>query len=943
MTNDDELDISVESSVGQFEEPSPVDFEYDESGAIDVDFQFKEPDFSATIGDEMLEPEEQVFEPAFDEKALTKQLAKEAKAMYENAKDPLLIKRATGPVMHIGIDSEYFEGVAEIEGEEIPVNNVLSIQAYTRVAQAVCKMIHYPKSYDYQDRPTFKKFISEFVNKALKEGVIDELPSMIYVYGHFLRADLPSFKDFFKFPDEVSGIGGTFASVMKTGSVDVENEQRKKFKPEPICLTDKHRHTFKCYVRYVDTLLHTPGRGGLSVVGDIIGLPKLELPEGRSFGEMDKFLAEDKPAFEAYAMRDAEISCEYGLYLHDFNRNELGLEGLPPTSGSCAVAAFKISLKKLIAENPELGSFEEMFGVNYSKEEYWHNDKQRNQTRTKKEVASRRNDHKGFIELCYNGARNEGYYVGPTDTDKAIVDLDLRGAYTIGLCDLFTFDYENIITSYDVNDYLGHVAGFLHVEFEFPSNTQYPCLPVTAGDKGLIFPLSGESYCTAPEILCAHNLGCKIKIIHGVIVPWKQTKHRIFEPIVNKVRLERNKAQNAGDKSKDAIWKNLSLQIYGKTAQGVNGDKKAFNTATNSSKTIGASAITHEMIAAHVTGFVRAVISELLNQIPENETVVSVTTDGFLGTYPLDKFNLKAPLSKRYQGLCDGIDGECMLEEKGRITQAIGMKTRGAVTSQIFFGKPPIMAKAGVKPIVTIEHGDTKADIKDKENEEMINLYLNRHFDNAPIKFTSLISLKEQWLLQRDLVRKNMKRRINLEFDFKRNPKAGTLKMVPVRDTEHLAFKTKPWATIEDFKKARAAFDAWRRSGNLKTMDDWHRWQDHYQCKLVVTKGCGLNLNAKGSVDVLRRVFIRAINRDAWGLVKEQTNNEIADWLTAQGFITKSDELKNATKAKLMPNIIPLTKAVIALLKVILVKYPKFDLSMLFREQDLATAKLQLV
>lgn len=935
MTNNNELS------------PNSGDVLADDVNPLQLDFEQPTIDFSSTQENccfEFSVPEfcvaEPSYTPPFDEESLRMQIANDAIAMFDNIKDPLLIRRANGPVMHIGIDSEYIESTAKIDGEEVPVNNVLSIQAYTRVGRTICESIFYPDSFDYKDRPTFKKFISDFVNKALKKGVIDELPSMVYVYGHFLRADLPSFRDFFKMSDEVSGIGGTFASVMKTGSVDVENEQRRKFKPEPICLSDKHRHTYKCYVRYVDTLLHTPERGGLAVVGDIIGLSKLELPEGRSFDKMDEFLKEDKVGFEKYAMRDAEVACEFGLYLHDFNRNELGLKALPPTSGSCAVAAFKSSLSKLIAQKPELGSFEEIFGVCYSKEEYWHNDKQRNQTRTKKEIESRRNDHKSFIELCYNGARNEGYYVGPTDTDKPIVDLDLRGAYTIGLCDLFTFDYENITVSYDVDDYLGHVAGFLHVEFEFPNDTQYPCLPVTAGDKGLIFPLSGESYCTAPEILCAHNLGCKIKIIHGVIVPWKQTEHRIFEPFVNKVRLERNKAQAAGDKSRDAVWKNLGLQVYGKTAQGVNGNKKAFNTSTNSSKVIGASAITHEMIAASTTGFLRAVISELLNQIPEGETVVSVTTDGFLGTYPLEKFDLTTPLCKRYQDLCNSIDGECMLEEKGRVNQAIGMKTRGAITSQIFFGKPPIMAKAGVKPIITIEHGDTKSDIKDKENEEMINLYLNRRFSNPPMEFSSLISLKEQWLLQRDLVRKNMKRRINLEYDFKRMP--VNPKMVAVRNTEHLAFHSKPWQTIEDFKQARATFDAWRRSGNLKTMEDWHRWQDHFQTKLVVVKGCGLNLNAKGSVDVLRRVFIRALSRNAWGLVKGQANIEIADWLTEEGFDTNVDELKNAARAKLVPHIVPVTKAVISLLKVILVKYPKLDVSMLFREQDLVTAKAQL-
>lgn len=869
------------------------------------------------------------YAPKFDLDALNEQLEQQVSEYFDGITNPFLLKRATGPVVHIGTDSEFEEHEICTDNKSTYRNNVISCQAYLRCGLRTTQMIYYPKSYEYKDRITLKKFISDIVNKALKEGTIKELPSMIYIYGHFLRADMPSFKSFYRMKNEVAGIGGTFASIMKAGSVDIDDGRKKRFTPEPINLADHNRHRYQCLVRYVDTMLHTPGRGGLAVAGEIIGLPKLKIPEGHSIERMGELLKDDKEAFEKYAMRDAEIACEYGLYLHSFVRDELGLKGLPATAGSCAVAAFKHSVKELTKAHPELGDFGSIFGVEYGTEEYWNANKQRNQTRRLKEIAAKRNNHKGFISLCYKGAVNIGFYAGPTDTTKPIRDLDLRGAYTIGLCDMFTFCYDKIRPSYNVADYLEHVAGFAHVRFKFPKGTRFPCLPISAGDKGLIFPLEGESYCTAPEILAAHNLGCEIEIIYGVIVPWAQTEHRLFDQIISKVRKKRNKAQAIGDKAKDAVFKNLALQIYGKISQSITPiEKNVFDTSRNASKAIAPSAISHEMMAAHTTGFVRAVILELLNQIPENELVVSVTTDGFLTTYPIESFDFTTPLCSRYQAHCDRIDGKLMLEEKGCIKQAIGMKTRGSLTAQAFAGKPPILAKAGVKPIIAIEHDDTPETIKDKQNEEMINLYLNRKFDAKPIKISSLISLRDMWLTESDLVRKNIERRVNLEYDFKRNP--INPKMVAVRDTEHLAFDSEPWESIEQFKAVRAAFDAFRRKGNLKSMEDWYDWEDFLQTKLTVKQGSGINANKKGSVDILRRIIIRAYTQEAWGLSRDFTNAEIADWLTDMGYPTNLDELKNAKRANLVPHVVPVTHRVINLLVIVLDKFPKLDVQKLF-------------
>jgi hypothetical protein len=50
------------------------------------------------------------------------------------------------------------------------------------------------------------------------------------------------------------------------------------------------------------------------------------------------------------------------------------------------------------------------------------------------------------------------------------------------------------------------IMGYARVVFRFPSTALYPCLPMRHEKYGLIYPLSGESYATAPEIILAMEM-----------------------------------------------------------------------------------------------------------------------------------------------------------------------------------------------------------------------------------------------------------------------------------------------------------------------------------------------------------------------------------------------------------------------------------------------------
>jgi len=68
------------------------------------------------------------------------------------------------------------------------------------------------------------------------------------------------------------------------------------------------------------------------------------------------------------------------------------------------------------------------------------------------------------------------------------------------------------------------------IKFEFPPHVKYPNLPVRLDFASVVFPLTGESFCTGHEFLLAIKLGCKIRILNGVYIPFKKS---VVKKLVN--------------------------------------------------------------------------------------------------------------------------------------------------------------------------------------------------------------------------------------------------------------------------------------------------------------------------------------------------------------------------------------------------------------------------
>ncbi len=862
-------------------------------------------------------------------------VGKEVEQYLNDLQSPFSFVSGSGNVVHIGIDTEF-----EYDDKK-EQNKILSYQYYLVTSDdKVMKEVVYPDSDEPKDRLDFNKFIYEILNKAKALGYISEYPSFTYVYAHFMRADIASFNAYWKIGNKkLDDAKATLGSVRGAYGLDLDAIGRSKHRPTAVVFYDYNKKPQTTRIQLKDTLFLSPGRCSLDVIGKAIKLDKIKLPKAYSIEKMSELLANDKILFEKYALRDAQIAVRYGLYMQEFVLKKLSkstglqLDNLPNTLGNLSVSLFKH-----VAATDSL-DFNTVFGMENIITQRW-SLKAGRVTKSKSiELTGERDRNEATARRCFYGGRNEDYLFGPSS--KTIInDFDLVGAYTTGLVDLLPVDYRSAFSSKDINDYLGHTMGFAFVRFKFKEGTRFPSLPVRSGVYGLYYPMEGETYCTAPEIAVANSMGCELEILYGDVIPWVKGSKPIFESFTRQIRSLRKEYK--GSFLEDVV-KEIGNTLYGKIGQNVGREKTSFDNKTGLSKSSGNSPVTNSYFASHVTGFIRAVLSEMLAAIPDEAEVYSATTDGFLTNLPEEHLSMNGPITSRFNALCSYLGDDSMIKLKHKVGQIIGMKTRGQLTAELLEDdgideslstllKKPVLAKAGVKP---------PADCVN-ENDWMVNLFLTRE-PGQKISNNSLVSERDMYLKEMDLIEIKRDKYLNLEFDFKRKPVNPTMVKVrnPITDevVEHIQFDTVPWQTQNDAQLARATFDGWRLENCLKTMEDWHNWMDLYKTKTLITVK-NQKYTENGSEDLFKREVLTAISNNLYGLSKNfddgqtRTYPMIAAEFTEAGFESSDRDLTNAKIRKYHKHMLPAAPKLIPLLVWLIERYPKMDTKMFFIESE---------
>lgn len=840
-----------------------------------------------------------------------------------------------GGVVYLGFDTEW-EAAPKGHG-----NLVLSYQFYLVAPGGEFAKIFYPESGDRADRLSLDDMLSQIIHEAMRLGIVLDVPTRIVCCAFFMRADLGSLADFGFFKNKLDNIGGALASLKKDLDIQLTEEIKAEAgtddeETDPPYFKNGTRmfgmagELFMVKVRFIDMGKHAPMGSKLSDIGEWIGLGKLEIPAPYRIEAMRDYLRLNKAGFESYGRRDAEIPVKFCLTLEKLVFNDL-LPWQSPTKVDERVLPATVSglgIKVFQSTFPDDTAFNQAFGVEEVGYVAYDRANARPVLRTECLPIVRRAIFEEFITRTYSGGRNEAYMAGSTD-NRNIFDFDLASAYTTALVDLRFIDYSKPPRLvYDLDDFEGHVLAFAHIKFRYPAGTRFPGLPVQSVERGLYFPLEGESFCGAPEISVARRHGCEIEILEGVIYDWLPGDERIFEKFVTQIRDKRNAAKKAKQESAQLYYKLLGNALYGKTAQGLKA-KRVFDTGTEKSIKLPPSPITHAAIAAHTTSLVRATLAEILHGIADHYLVVSATTDGFLTSAPLAALKLDGPIAQRYQALCERINpGSEMLECKHQVRQIICMRTRGQLSAEIMLVMHPdklvVLAKAGES---------TTTNDKGPANLEMIARYLNRVPKQKSLR-QSFISIREQVTKDPDVVKITRHVLMNLEFDMKRQP--TNPRYVLARGQQVLTYDTLPWQTARQAEFARAVFDGWRRDRCLKTLEDFADWEDHYLSKRTIAelKARGIKLSTqvtkKGAVGILTRIFLRAYFKEAWGLKRTRTYKEVAELLTSWGYPTSLNDVRNGSKGDLIENSVPRTPLTEALWQHIEANFEGVDSSRIF-------------
>lgn len=870
-----------------------------------------------------------------------------------------------GAAALVATDSEYTAG-------ENGRNRQLSVQfcLLGATGESITQVIHLTDD-DYVDqRPALSQCLADLIELAMDEDVLEDWPSEVILAGFLTRADLPAFSDFKHFLKQVDGVGGTFASIKRTADTELplrsDTEARLKQRYSGIVGDDFNPRIMN--IRLIDVSRLAPPGKPLEVLGEWIGLPKLDLPPGFAKDRMDIFQRKDRQAFEQYAIRDAEIVAYYLLWVWWYGNRHLGLNDFSATIGSLGVRyAEACMLREGVA--PDIA-------LNYRqvKTPRWNRESRRAVTRKLRIPQQIRKWLESFMADAFRGGRNECYTFGPSRVQKYF-DPDLNSAYVTALSYLMVMDYDRARQSNDPQDFCGHVAGYALVDFTFPAETRFPCLPVDT-PHGLLFPLQGQSLCTAPEIELALSMGATLNIRWGFVVPWmsreevfsrseeaisdKQRQraeawrdeypasstvtsddigYRLFEPFTTAIR--DNRAQYRRGTLPFEFNKLLGNSAYGKIGQGYK-DKRAYGPREQDYVPIGPSRISDPGLAALVCGFVRAVLGEILSKIPPEVEVISATTDGFLVSCPLDQLDLSGVMCQRFAALVERVTpGASMLECKHIMMQVLAIRTRGQVTLQKHGNDKFVTAKAGIKP---------PEGTKD-QNEYMIDLFLDRK-PGQKHRQTSFIPLQKQAVRALDLQKETHDITLNLEFDFKRRPINPCMRPVGDRGVEHLAFDTEPWQTADEALLARVLFQGWRdswrhednpshSSGCLKTLADWENWQAFDAFRTGVrqrarqrngktsagaTRQGQLYLTGKDYLGLTIRLFLAAFVRRAWGLDDlKMSQSALVQWMDELGHPIKLSAVKNASRTELQEHAVPATGEVTKFLDVLRQRFPSLE------------------
>jgi hypothetical protein len=770
-------------------------------------------------------------------------------------------------------------------------------------------------------RLTFAQFMIYVLAAGAHRGHV--ISQHIVLVGHYNRADVPAFDDRDQVYEHVRNVRNSLVTQGVPITLEVSFSEDK---------TDTM--DLKVYLR--DTMLLAPaGKQSLESLGGLVGKEKMTLSDKAAdelfLKKRMKFVRDNKwPLFRQYAILDAEISALYFKEVTRIYQRATGRKFVPTVLSSIGMELLQAEWK---ARVPSVETTE-MVGQELHSEEVWNDKTAQFNTKKFKPYIEQIHWHIDFATECYHGGRSEQLWFGPSFEDDWS-DYDLTSAYPIAMATIGKPDWGSIFPTTDLSTFSMDAFGFACVDFRFPEGTRYPTLPIRS-PHGIIFPLAGRSYCSTPEIHLALDLGCEMQVRHGVVIP-QDLNSKVFFPFIKDSIRRRREAKESGSDVGEKFWKEVSNSCYGKTAQGLR-EKRVFGLRTKRNERIGPSAISNPFYAAYITSFVRAAIGELMNSLPTNRMVFSVTTDGFTTNATAAEMEdaKTGPIMKLYRETVLALTGKDeAVSEKHAVKQLLGWRMRGQATlkpGDATDDKRIVLAKAGVRPPMEYK-------TPEEQNDYMVDLFFRRTPEmRSDIEVFTTMS--DMIMHGADLVRKMTSKRLSMEYDFKRCPSAVGLAEVTLAKSgkiyEHIAFNTKPWRDVTEFKMVRAMWEDYRRGEKvcMTTIKHFSDFAEFFEMMKSLPDGSQKYLRRKDKTGLqrLRRDICRAYKHGEAGFPKEPqlSARELAELLNStsmqsHGIKTEIEDVENGKRTAFKPHTSPPTKEVLRVLRELKGTFPGLD------------------
>ena len=384
------------------------------------------------------------------------------------------------------------------------------------------------------------------------------------------------------------------------------------------------------------------------------------------------------------------------------------------------------------------------------------------------------------------------------------------------------------------------------------------------------------------------------------------------------------------------------------------------------------SKITNPIYASMISGVCRATLAEIMNALPDDVLVCSVTTDGFLTTatpaqmdaatstfikgypwedddYDFEQFPPNSCIgyyreaAKLLQGGVPYLGGgEPIYEVKHVCRQPLGWRTRGQATlkpatepdlKSIGLKKDDerfVLAKAGLQVGV----GSTKPE----QNTEIVRLFLERNPDTV-IKQSRLYGIGDMYERGYDLAPYNITVSASMEYDWKRRPTSAIDVALPEHGCKHLQFQTVPWDDIVQYNTMRTNWRAYRKKERkcLKTKAELLAYNSYNSSvRSLEQSDAGRYLRHEGGdlkrlrqqiviARELRRAGTHVLKPRAFGNTKifpgkaKLTSQELTDFLIEVGVTCRKYDIDNdrrkARKVGFIPKQVPRNEATETILR----------------------------